>query len=388
MPKELKQLVRRVKPVPPHATCAEVYEMMAADPDLLVTGVVERTQPVGLVGRHEFFLHLAQTYGRALYADKPITTLMDRDPLIVDVESSLAALSARIIGEKPSALLKGFIVTQQGRYLGVGTALSLLQLTASRLDDHAKGLDIARLQAEQANRAKSHFIANMNHELRTPLNAIIGFAELLQKGPWGPLGDQRYCDYATDIARSGQHLLEIINEILDVAKIEAGRMGLHEETVCIEDVIRSSLRLVQGQLFERDIAFELDIEPNLARFRGDPRRLRQVLLNVVGNSVKFTPDGGSVRIGAKASPEEGLIIEVADTGIGIAPGDLDRVLEPFGQVEDDLDRSYAGTGLGLPLAKALTELHGGTIELTSRVGRGTTVRILLPVTRLVKQAAA
>jgi len=362
--------------------------MMAADPDLLVTGVVDRGQPIGLVGRHEFFLHLAQTYGRALYADKPITTLMDREPLVVDVDCSLASLNARIVSEKPSALLKGFIVTESGRYLGVGTALSLLQLTIARLDEHAKGLEVARLQAEQANRAKSHFIANMNHELRTPLNAIIGFAELLQKGPWGPLGDQRYCDYAQDIGRSGQHLLEIINEILDVAKIEAGRMGLHEETINIGETISSSLRLVQGQLFDRDITFELDVETNLPRFHGDPRRLRQVLLNVISNAVKFTPDGGSVRISANGSPEDGLVIEVADTGIGIAPADLARVLEPFGQVEDDLDRSYAGTGLGLPLAKALVELHDGRIELSSRVGRGTTVRILLPAARLAQQVAA
>jgi signal transduction histidine kinase len=239
----------------------------------------------------------------------------------------------------------------------------------------------ARDEAETASRSKTEFLANMSHELRTPLNAIIGFADILMGQIFGRLGDARYVDYARDIRDSGLHLLNLINDVLDVSKVEFGKVELTEEIVDIAAVILSCVRLMRDRADAAGLKLVAEVPDGLAVIQGDSRRLKQILLNLLSNAVKFTPSGGRVTVAAQSGPD-GFRITVADTGIGIAPGDLDKALRPFGQIDSRLARKYQGTGLGLPLAQSMAELHGGRLELNSTPGQGTIATIWLPPTRV------
>jgi len=309
---------------------------------------------------------------------------MDSAPLIVDVTESLDTLNRKIGFETAGALLKGFVVTEQGRFLGVGTVLSLLQFTVEHMAVRARELDDALRDAKQANRAKSEFLANMSHELRTPLNAILGFSETISEQIFGPVGNGRYLDYVRDIHQSGVHLLGVINDVLDVAKIEAGKMELSEERITINDLVGRSARLVQPRADAKNVLLETAVYSGLPQLYVDSGKLRQALVNLLSNAVKFTPVGGRVSIGAQHGPRQGLMISVTDTGIGIAPEDIPAAMKPFNQVDVRIARKNEGTGLGLPITKSLAELHGGTLKLESNLGRGTTATILLPASCLDK----
>jgi signal transduction histidine kinase len=227
----------------------------------------------------------------------------------------------------------------------------------------------------------------MSHELRTPLNAIIGFADILKGEVFGALGDRRYVDYAGDIRDSGLHLLKLINDVLDVSKIEFGKIALADETVDIAAVVQACVRLMRDRADAAGIAITQSLPPDLPLVQADELRLKQILLNLLSNAVKFTPSGGSVGIGAGVD-QRGLSIVVEDTGIGIEPGDLATALRPFGQIDSRLARKYQGTGLGLPLTKSMVELHGGRLELDSTPGVGTKATVWLPPERIVFLADA
>ncbi|HZB91039.1 MAG TPA: PAS-domain containing protein [Stellaceae bacterium] len=244
----------------------------------------------------------------------------------------------------------------------------------------------AKDEAELASRSKTEFLANMSHELRTPLNAIIGFSDILMGQIFGPLGDARYSDYARDIRDSGLHLLNLINDVLDVSKVEFGKVELIEETVDIVAVVESCARLMRDRADTAGLRLVQELPPGLPYLQGDSRRLKQVLLNLLSNAVKFTPSGGRVTIKASYRPEDGFRLVVEDTGIGIAKGDLEKALRPFGQIDSRLARKYQGTGLGLPLARSMAELHGGKLELDSAPGQGTTATIWLPPARVLQPA--
>jgi signal transduction histidine kinase len=240
----------------------------------------------------------------------------------------------------------------------------------------------ARDSAQAANRAKTQFLANMSHELRTPLNAIIGFSEIMRSEVYGPLGEPRYAEYINSIADSGTHLLSLINDILDLSKIEVGEITLVESDVDLGNLIESCLSLVRDKALSKSISMESVVADGLPPVCADARLLKQVLLNLLQNAIKFTPADGQVRAGAALTADAGVQITVADTGIGIKEEDIPRALERFGQVDSDLSRQYNGAGLGLPLAKSFTELHGGTLSISSKVNHGTIVTVLLPADRV------
>jgi signal transduction histidine kinase len=240
----------------------------------------------------------------------------------------------------------------------------------------------AKEEAELASRSKSEFLANMSHELRTPLNAIIGFADILKGEIFGPLGDSRYGDYATDIRDSGLHLLKLINDVLDVSKVEFGKIELAEEAVDIVTVIEGCIRLMRERADAAGLHLTQSMPVTLPLVQCDELRMKQVLLNLLSNAVKFTPAGGNISVHAQLA-ENGLCITVEDSGIGIAPGDIEKALRPFGQIDSRLARKYQGTGLGLPLAKSMIELHGGRLEIDSSPGAGTRVAIWLPTERVL-----
>jgi signal transduction histidine kinase len=245
----------------------------------------------------------------------------------------------------------------------------------------------AKEEAELASRSKTEFLANMSHELRTPLNAIIGFAEILGAEIFGPLGDKRYPGYAVDIRDSGEHLLKLINDVLDVSKIEFGKVELQEESIDIAVVIESCLRLMRDRAEEAGLELSAELPLDLPFVHADARRLKQILLNLLSNAVKFTETGGSVLVRA-IDEGDGLAISVADTGIGIAANDLEKALRPFGQIDSRMTRKYQGTGLGLPLTKSMIELHGGTLGIDSVAGKGTTATIWLPAGRVIRMTVA
>jgi signal transduction histidine kinase len=274
--------------------------------------------------------------------------------------------------------------------LTVVAVIATMRLASAKMRRINENLRLSEAQLAEASRAKSEFIARMSHELRTPLNAIIGFSEMIREAMIGPL-DARYRAYGGDIHSAGRHLQNVINDILDISKIEGGRLELRDELVSIEDMLESSRRIVAAMAEATGVALSLDIPASLPLLRCDALRFRQILLNLMSNAVKFTPAGGSVTV--SASIESGYaLITVADTGIGMRADDIAIALQPFRQVGggagDALTRRFAGTGLGLPLAKALVDLHGGTLAIESAPERGTKVSIRLPPERKAAAAAA
>lgn len=260
---------------------------------------------------------------------------------------------------------------------GEGTAIVAVTRDVSERKAHERALVEARDLAESANRAKSHFLANMSHELRTPLNAILGFSEVMTHEMFGTLGSRRYLEYARLIHESGGHLLELINGILDMSKIEAGKFELSEEVLDLENVAAQAVRFVKLQADRKGVVLKTAIGPGCKTIFADKRAIKQMLVNLVTNGVKFTPRGGEVRILAMRA-QEGVDIAVRDTGIGISQQDLKRLGRPFEQVEGSHIKAQEGTGLGLALVKALAAMHGGEAAIESKLGHGTTVRLRFP----------
>jgi two-component system cell cycle sensor histidine kinase PleC len=294
--------------------------------------------------------------------------------------------------------------TKDGGYVSVGTDITTIKRHEQKLIDSERRLkatiaDLQRSQhalerqtreladlaekyseektrAEEASQAKSKFLANMSHELRTPLNAIIGFSEMMGAGIFGPLGTEKYREYCTDIHQSGKYLLEVINDILDMSKIEAGRIRLEPEEIALEPFLTEAMRVVSTRADERMLNIVADVAKDV-RMQADHRLLKQIVLNLLSNSVKFTPEGGQVVIRGRAR-RESVTIAIADSGIGIPKDALVKLGRPFEQVEGQLTKRHQGSGLGLAIAKSLTELHGGTMRIRSRPGHGTIVLLRLP----------
>jgi len=288
--------------------------------------------------------------------------------------------------------------TKDGGYVSVGTDITALKMHEEKLIDSEKRLmaTVADLRAsqqrsaeltekyaaektraEEANQAKSKFLANMSHELRTPLNAIIGFSEIMESNMFGPLGAEKYSEYCNDIRSSGQYLLEVINDILDMSKIEAGRIRLDFEDLALDSLLSETMRVVSARAEEKQLIVTSRISPDL-QLRADRRALKQIMLNLLSNAVKFTPAGGNITVRGRASGEC-IVLAIADTGIGIAKDALTRLGRPFEQVESQLTKSHQGSGLGLAISKSLVALHGGSMRIRSTLGKGTLVLVRLPL---------
>ncbi len=237
-------------------------------------------------------------------------------------------------------------------------------------------------RAEHANRTKSEFLANMSHELRTPLNAILGFSEIIGNQIYGKFGEQKYVDCAKDIEASGRHLLDIINDILDLAKIESGQLELYEEDVDIPNAINQCVRMVEDRAARQGVEVKVETEESLPFLWADERKVKQILLNLLSNAVKFTPEGGEVAVSVKRDDNGGMNVVVRDTGVGMKPEEIPLAMAPFSQIDGSYNREHEGTGLGLPLSKSLSELHGGGLKLESAEGYGTKVTFSLPAERI------
>jgi two-component system cell cycle sensor histidine kinase PleC len=287
--------------------------------------------------------------------------------------------------------------TKDGGYVSIGTDITTLKLHEKKLINSEKRLiatieDLRQSQqqltelaekyseeknrAEEANQTKSKFLANMSHELRTPLNAIIGFSEIMESGMFGALGADKYHEYCRDIRQSGQYLLDVINDVLDMSKIEAGRLKLTPEDVDLDRILADAMRVVSVRGQEKQLTLSSRIAPGI-KFKADRRALKQIALNLLSNAVKFTPVNGRITVRGRRS-KTCVTIAISDTGIGIPKDALRKLGRPFEQVESQLTKTHHGSGLGLAIAKSLAELHGGTMQIRSRVGKGTLVVVRLP----------
>jgi signal transduction histidine kinase len=304
-----------------------------------------------------------------------------------DIEAEIAIRLARNRGQM--SVNEGW--RRSGRYIQTrrspmpdgGWVTLLLDLTDRRENEEA--LRRTKEAAEAANRAKSDFLAHMSHELRTPLNAVIGFSEIIARELFGPVGEKRYAEYARDIHASGTHLLNVIGDILDISKAESGSTEIDEITVAIPALATACLRLIEPRAAAGQVRVASELAHGLPLVRADERRLKQVLINLLANAVKFTPPGGHVTLTARLGVEGGLELCVADTGIGMRAEDIPRALEPFAQIDSARARRFEGTGLGLPLSRKLVELHGGTLDIRSEIDKGTTVTVRLPAARTIAQ---
>ena len=272
------------------------------------------------------------------------------------------------------------VFSDADEFLGYrGTAREITQDVEAREE-----INRAKESAERANQVKSEFLATMSHELRTPLNAILGFSEVMRDEIFGPVGSAQYREYAKNINESGQHLLDLINDVLDISKIGAGKDELDESEMSIPTVVESVRNLLLPRSEKGQVALLINLGDELPRFRADERKVKQVLLNLIVNAIKFTNPGGRVTINVWSDLNGSIVFQIVDNGIGIAPEEVKTALSEFGQVDSSLARKYEGTGLGLPLAKALVELHDGTLKLKSKVGLGTTVTVHFPRARSVE----
>jgi two-component system cell cycle sensor histidine kinase PleC len=348
-------------------TGGAVLDLCAAHPAIPSFAVLAgQGRVIGLIERERLYSQFSQPLWFDVYNRRPIAPLVTREAMVVDGTMPIEGVKELIAYRYPQAISSGFAIVEQERYLGIGTMTALLEKTVDLAHLRAIELEEAHRKAEIASEAKSRFLATMSHELRTPLNAIIGFAELLLMRDAGQIAGEQMAGgqrrgYIADIRNSGAHLLALINDILDYSKLDADHLPLSETVFDLRQFLRDGLRLVRAQAEAAGVTLHLPVPPAIA-LKGDERRLRQCVVNLLANAIKFAPRG-EVTISAAMTGPGGLEIRVADTGCGIPVDQLERVFEPFHQVENELSRATNGTGLGLPLSRKLAERPGATLAL-------------------------
>jgi signal transduction histidine kinase len=328
--------------------------------------------------RESLLNHVTRVYTFRAVPRYPLEVTVGLDT--ADVLASYRQNSMIIVGLTAVATLAlcGFAIY----LIQLGRATARHQAELASEQAKVRKAQIERERAEAASQSKSLFLTNMSHELRTPLNAIIGFSEIIKDQVLGPSAAKNYADYAKDIHNSGQHLLSLINDILDLSKIDAGQMSLDEEPIDLTDLVRHGIALLEPRWRSKRVSVEIEIPRDLSFLRADSPKLRRALLNLLGNAIKFNRDGGRVVVRAVAPQGEGLSIEIADTGIGMTPDEIAVAFQAFVQVDNSLARRYEGSGIGLSITKRLIELHGGALAIESVKGSGTTVILRFPAERV------
>ena len=375
---QLLSLAERVEPVLASTPGAAVYQRFEREPDVLALAVVDETgRPLGIVERNTFFIRMAAEYGRALYAQRPIALLMNTEPLVVEGDVGLMVFTREVLAERPSELMQGFIVVDEGKYAGIGSALSLLQATSRANRDHAlemtklaETLKAAEAQAQAALNAKSKFLAVMSHEIRTPLNGVLTVAEILARR----LQQEALKPYVQTILDSGQTLLRLLTDALDFSRADAGHLELQQEPFCVSTLLDDVASLWTAPAAEKTLQFSVNYQgPENLWALGDEVRLKQVFNNLIGNALKFT-DRGAVRVRVTAERDDVYVrmrAEVADSGPGVDDERLPHIFHPF--VQEDVGRAKGGTGLGLAICRELVERMDGAIRATHTAGGGLTV---------------
>ena len=377
----MSQLLSLAEPAPPVLATTPggaVYQRFEREPDVLALAVVDDAgRPVGIVERNTFFIRMAAEYGRALYAQRPIALLMNTEPLVVEGDVGLMVFTREVLAERPSELMQGFIVVEDGLYAGIGSALSLLQATSRANRDHAlemtklaDTLKAAEARAQAALNAKSKFLAVMSHEIRTPLNGVLTVAEILARR----LKQEELEPYVHTILDSGQTLLRLLTDALDFSRADAGHLELQQEPFCVSTLLDHVAGLWTAPAAEKALEFSVRYQgPEDLWALGDEVRLKQVFNNLIGNALKFT-DRGAVRVRVVAERDDVYVrmrAEVADSGPGVDDGRLPHIFHPF--VQEDAGRAKGGAGLGLAICRELVERMDGAIEASHTAGGGLTV---------------
>ena len=386
MSRTVRCLLQDAPQLDPRVTGGSVYDLFSEDPELLVCAVVDDKRPIGLVARNAFFLRMADTHGRALFGKRPITFVMDKDPLIVDAGRLVSEVSRHILTDRHSALFDGFIITHEDEYAGVGTGVALMKMLQTESEERnrklvalAEQLGRARIEALSANQAKTEFLATMSHEIRTPLNGVLGVTQMLQDSGL----DEEQARLAKTIRTSGEVLLRILNDVLDLSKIEAGKMDLEPVDFDTAELVQASASLWRPRAEEKGLRFIVEQSKNgPRRVHGDPVRVKQVLFNLIGNAIKFTSQG-CVETHIRTLPLTPgrcvLRVEVHDTGCGIPKQAQPKLFTAFTQADGATSRKYGGTGLGLTICRRLVELMSGTIGFSSEPGTGSTFWFEVPL---------
>lgn len=348
--------------------------------------------PIELDGQVIGFIHIRSNLDQI---EATIKTYLAIVLVIISLAIALAWLLASLLQRQVTVPIMGLLQTVSAvalerdyslraqRYGGdeLGALVDGFNGMLAETEAHKIELNTARKEAESANQMKSDFLAQMSHELRTPLNAILGFSDFMLSEPHGPLGHESYLEYTRDIHGGGQHLLGVINDILDMSKIEAGAVELHEEMLDAEALLDESAKLLRERASKAGVILRAEVQPGLPHLFGDGQLVKRGLLNLLYNAIKFTPSGGQITVRADAASDGAITLTVIDNGVGIAAQNIEHCLTPFGQAENVLRRTHDGTGLGLPMVKSLIELHGGTLDLQSALGEGTKVTLRFPASR-------
>ncbi|MET3526982.1 ATP-binding protein [Phenylobacterium koreense] len=379
----LLDLIQPLAAISPETQGQHVYDRFQAEPDTLAIAVVDEAgRPVGLVERHAFFVAMAAHYGRALYALRPISLLMNPDPLVAEGDTRVAEFCGEVLADRASEVMKGFVVVSGGRYAGVGSSLSLLQATnaanrahAEEMTRLAQTLDRAKQEAQAALSAKSQFLAVMSHEIRTPLNGVLAIADILQR----KLSEPELKPYVTTIQDSGQTLLRLLTDALDLSRADAGQLELAEDSFCVPALLDDLSALWTARAELKGLSLEFAYEGAAGQWAlGDVVRIKQVFNNLIGNALKFTQAGGvKVRLAARRQDIHVLIEgEVRDSGVGVPADRLERIFQPFSQTEAGVREG--GAGLGLSICRQLVVQMGGEIHVVSD-GGGATFRFSFPL---------
>lgn len=380
----LLDLIQPVAPISPETQGQHVYDRFQAEPDTLAIAVVdEEGRPVGLVERHAFFVAMAAHYGRALYALRPISLLMNPNPLVAEGDTPVAEFCGDVLADRASEVMKGFVVVSGGRYAGVGSSLALLQATSAANRAHAEEmtrlaetLNRAKLEAQSALTAKSQFLAVMSHEIRTPLNGVLAIADILQR----KLSQPELTPYVTTIQDSGQTLLRLLTDALDLSRADAGQLELAEDSFCVPGLLDDLSALWSARAELKGLGLEFAYEGAADQWAlGDAVRIKQVFNNLIGNALKFTRQGG-VQVVLRARRDDIHVLiegEVRDSGVGVPADRLARLFQPFSQTEAGMREG--GAGLGLAICRQLVERMGGLIEAAPNEGAGATFRFNFPL---------